>query len=94
LLKGTDILILVYTDHTNLHYYQDPRKIGPRVARYLPEWKQYNMLLEYKPGATNWADELSRRQDHDTGENPLNDDVTIWPDKYFCEEHTWIRVTD
>jgi hypothetical protein len=52
------------------------------------------MLLEYKPGATNRADKLSRRQDHDTGENPLNEDVTVWPDKYFCEEHTRIRVTD
>jgi hypothetical protein len=37
LLKGTEIPILVYTDHANLHYYRDPRKIGPRVAGYLPE---------------------------------------------------------
>jgi hypothetical protein len=37
LLKGTEIPILIYTDHANLHYYQDPRKIGPRVAGYLPE---------------------------------------------------------
>jgi len=53
LLKGTSIPVLVYTDHTNLRYYRDPRKIGPRVAGYLPEQEQYNMLLEYKPGATN-----------------------------------------
>jgi hypothetical protein len=52
------------------------------------------MLLEYKPGATNRADELSRRQDHDTGNNPINEDVTVWPDHYFCEEHTKIRVFD
>jgi hypothetical protein len=37
LLKGTEIPILIYTDHANLHYYWDPRKIGPRVAGYLPE---------------------------------------------------------
>jgi hypothetical protein len=37
LLKGTSIPILVYTDHANLRYYRDPRKIGPRVAGYLPE---------------------------------------------------------
>jgi len=56
LLKGTEIPILVFTDHANLCYYRDPRKIGPRVAGYLPEQEQYNILLEYKPGATNWAD--------------------------------------
>ena len=37
LLKGTTIPVLVYTDHANLRYYQEPRKIGPRVAGYLPE---------------------------------------------------------
>ena len=94
LLKGTTIPVLVYTDHTNLRYYRDPRKIGPRVAGYLPEREQYNMLLKYKPGATNRADELSRRHDHDTGENPINEDVTVWPDRYFCETHTRIRVMD
>jgi len=53
LLKGTEIPILVFTDHADLRYYRDPRKIGPRVAGYLPEQEQYNILLEYKPGATN-----------------------------------------
>jgi len=47
-------------DHNNLHYYRDPRKIGPWVAGYLPEREQYNIILEYKPGATNRADTLSR----------------------------------
>jgi len=60
LLKGTEIPVLVYTDHANLCYYRDPRKIGPRVAGYLPEREQYNILLEYKPGTTNRADALSR----------------------------------
>ena len=94
LLKGTTILVLVYTDHANLCYYREPRKIGPRVAGYLPEREQYNILLEYKPGATNRADELSRREDHDTGSNPINEDVTVWPDHYFCKQHTKIQVFD
>ena len=94
LLKGTTIPVLVYTNHANLRYYWDPRKIGPRVAGYLPEREQYNILLEYKPGATNRADELSRREDHDTGNNPDNDNVTVWPDNYFCDQHTRIHVHD
>ena len=59
--------VLVYTDHANLRYYQDPRKMGPRVAGYLPKHKQYNIVLEYKPGTTNRADELSCHEDHNIG---------------------------
>jgi len=91
LLKGTETPVLVYTDHVNLRYYRDPRKIGPQVAGYLPEREQYNILLEYKPGATNCADALSRQPDY-KGPNPDNKDVLVWPDKYFCENHTAIRV--
>jgi len=90
LLKGTEKPVLVYTDHANLCYYRDPRKIGPRVTGYLPEQEQYNMILEYKPGASNQADSLSRREDHDDGSNPENEDITVWPSKYFCERHTSI----
>ena len=93
LLKGTMIPVLVYTDHANLRYYREPRKIGPRVAGYLPEREQYNILLEYKPGATNRADALSRRPDYE-GPNEINDDVTVWPDHYFCDKHTSIHVFD
>jgi len=93
LLKGTAIPVLVFMDHNNLRYYRDPRKIGPQVAGYLPEREQYNIILEYKPGATNRADALSRRPDYE-GINPANEDVTVWPDKYFCENHTSIHVFD
>jgi len=77
LLKGTTIPVLVFTDHANLHYYQEPRKIGPCISGYLLEQEQYNIILEYKPGTTNHADALSRRPDY-KGPNPINDDVTIW----------------
>ena len=80
-------------DYANLRYYRDACKIGPWVAGYLPEREQYNILLEYKPGATNRADALSRRPNYDTG-NADNEDVVVWPDKYFCEEHTVIQVFD
>jgi hypothetical protein len=94
LLKGTTIPIIVYTDHANLRYYRDPCKIGPRVAGYLPEREQYNIILEYKPGATNRADALSRRPDYEVDGNPDNEDVVVWPDHYFCKQHTCIHVAD
>ena len=76
LLKGTEIPVLVFTDHANLHYYRDLQKIGLCVAGYLPEREQYNMLLEYKPGATNRADGLSRRPDYE-GDNTDNNNVLV-----------------
>jgi hypothetical protein len=94
LLKGTSIPVIVYTNHANLRYYRDPCKIGPRIVGYLPEREQYNIILEYKPGATNRADALSRRPDYEVMGNPDNEDITVWPDHYFCEQHTRIRVAD
>ena len=63
------------------------------MAGYLPEREQYNILLEYKPGATNHTDALSQRPNYE-GPNPDNEDVLVWPDKYFCENHTSICVFD
>ena len=63
------------------------------MAGYLPECEQYNILLEYKPGASNRADGLSRREDHDDSSNPENEDITVWPNKYFCKQHMHIRVS-
>ena len=63
------------------------------MAGYLPEREQYNILLEYKPGATNHANALSRRPDYE-GPNPDNEDVLVWPNEYFCEHHMSIKVFD
>jgi hypothetical protein len=94
LLKETLTPVLVYTDHTNLWYYCDPHKIRPHVAGYLPEREQYNILLEYKPGVTNHADALSCCPNYEVKGNLGNKDITVWPDKYFCETYTCIRVMD
>jgi hypothetical protein len=94
LLKETSIPVLVYTDHTNLQYYCDPCKIRPHIAGYLPEREQYNILLEYKPGATNHADALSCCPDYKVDRNSDNKDITVWLDKYFCKTHTCIHVAD
>jgi hypothetical protein len=85
---------LVYTDHANLRYYREPWKIGPRIAGYISEIAQYNIQLEYKPGATNQADTLSCQPDYEVEGNPDNKDVTVLPDKYFCDHHTHLCVID
>jgi hypothetical protein len=85
---------LVYTDHTNLQYYHDPHKIEPHITGYLPEREQYNILLEYKLGPTNCADALSHHPNYEVEGNLDNEDITVWPDKYFCETYTCIYIMD
>ena len=75
LLEGTEIPVLVYTNHANLRYYREPCKISPRIAGYLLELAQYNILLEYKPEATNRADALSCCPDYEVKGNPENKDI-------------------
>ena len=93
LLKGTKIPVLVFTDYANLRYYRDPRKIGPHITGYLLEREQYNILLEYKPGVTNCVDALSHQPDYE-GNNPDNNNILVWPDEYFCNQHMAIQVFD
>ena len=60
----------------------------------IPKLAQYHMVLKYKPGATNHADALSRWPDYEVEGNPDNEDITVLPEKYFCNTHTSIRVMD
>jgi hypothetical protein len=77
-----------------LRYYREPQKIEPCVAGYIPEITQYNIQLEYKPGATNRVDALSCRPNYEVEGNPNNKDITVLPDKYFCDHHMHLHVMD
>jgi RNase H-like domain found in reverse transcriptase/Reverse transcriptase (RNA-dependent DNA polymerase) len=59
LLKCAKHPVLVIMDHANLTYYRHPHKIGQRVAGYIVKYKQYDIQLAYRPGASNRADALS-----------------------------------
>jgi RNase H-like domain found in reverse transcriptase len=59
LLKGAAHPVLVITDHANLQFHQHAHKIGPCIAGYIAEHKQYNIQLVYKPSTSNQADTLS-----------------------------------
>ena len=82
LLKCAKYPVLIITDHANLTYYQHPHKIGQRVAGYIGEYKQYDIQLAYRPGASNRADVLSRRPDY--APDPYNDEpVVALPEHLF-----------
>jgi len=60
--------------------------LGPRVNGYVTELAEYHIQLVYKPGAVNWADELSRRPDL----TPTDDDelTLVLPDHLFVSPDT------
>jgi len=52
-LLGSPHPILIYTNHSNLQYWKEPRKINRRVAREFQELSEYNFILKHIPGSTN-----------------------------------------
>ena len=82
-IAGSPHDIIIYTDHANLLYWQEPHKINRRVARAVIQLAEYRIKLVHIPGTKNThADALSRRPDYDTGDNN-NQDVTVLPKELF-----------
>ncbi|SJL18406.1 uncharacterized protein ARMOST_21995 [Armillaria ostoyae] len=73
----------IWTDHQNLQYFRKPQKLNRRQARWVTELAEYHFVLKHKPGTANVkADLLSRRSDHDQGEDD-NGDITILSPEHF-----------
>ncbi|SJL06853.1 uncharacterized protein ARMOST_10195 [Armillaria ostoyae] len=73
----------IWTDHQNLQYFRKPQKPNRRQARWVTELAEYHFILKHKPGTANVkADLLSRRSDHDQGEDD-NGDITVLSPEHF-----------
>ncbi len=82
-LAGAPHQIVIHTDHSNLLYWKEPRKISRRIACEFQELQEYNFILKHIAGNKNArADALSRRPDYDTGEED-NDNVVVLPSEVF-----------
>jgi hypothetical protein len=86
-LAGSPHKVVVFTDHMNLQYWQDPHKISRRVARQVLRLAEYDIKLRHIPGKTNGrADALSWLPNYNQGEDD-NEDVTVLP------EHLFVRLS-
>jgi len=84
LFLGAMHAICVCTDHKNLQYFHNPRKITGRQARWIEFLQDFNYTLEHIPGSTNTvADLLSRRKDLNKGVDS-NEPCILLPDHLFA----------
>ncbi|SJL16077.1 uncharacterized protein ARMOST_19593 [Armillaria ostoyae] len=73
----------IWTDHQNLQYFCKPQKLNRRQAQWVAELAKYHFVLKHKPGTANIkADLLSRRSDHDQGEDNNNDIIVLSPEHF------------
>ncbi|KAL0163553.1 hypothetical protein M9458_039306, partial [Cirrhinus mrigala] len=73
-LEGAIHPFQVITDHKNLQYLRDAKRLCPRQARWSLFFFRFNFSITYRPGPKNIrADALSRLHDHpETSEKPDN----------------------
>ncbi len=73
----------IWMDHQNLQYFRKSQKVNRRQARWITELAEYHFTLHHKAGTTNKkVDLLSRRADHDQGQDD-NDQVIVLTPEHF-----------
>ena len=79
-LQGAEHTVEIHSDHKNLEYFMTAKKLNRRQARWSLELANYNFTLVHKPGHTmGRADALSRRPDHERGQDDNDGVILIEP---------------
>ena len=88
-LEGAKHPILIWTDHKNLTYIREAKRLGPRQARWALLFSRFNFTLTYKPGSKNVrADALSRIYQGEVTPKTTNTN-TILPSTRVVGVVTW-----
>src|ERR1019366_2501017 len=83
-LAGTRDPVTVLTDHANLTYWKEPRKVNRRVARWFAERLAYHLRIQHVPGKIHAAaDMLSRPPGQDEGKDD-NSNLVLLPQSTFA----------
>ncbi len=86
-LEGATHPFLVLTDHKNLEYLQDAKRLNPRQARWALFFTRFNFKISYHPGPRNVkADALSRIQ---ATEETLEEPEGILPADIITSPIVW-----
>src|ERR1700691_3412965 len=86
---GSPHRTVIFTDHQNLTYFQQPQWLTRRQARWVAELMEYDVKLTHKAGKQMIvADALSRRADYGQGQYEDNVDGTA------LLEDLWIKLLD
>ncbi|KAK3524080.1 hypothetical protein QTP70_018012 [Hemibagrus guttatus] len=90
-LEGAKHLFTVLTDHKNLEYLRDAKRLNPCQARWALFFTRFNFTISYRPGSKNVkADALSRIH---SPEESTDDPEPIIPKKLFVSPITWSEET-
>ncbi len=86
-LEGAQHPFIVLTDHKNLQYLRDAKRLNPRQARWALFFTRFNFTISYRPGPKNIkADALSRLYtSNESEERP----VSILPAKIIISPIQW-----
>jgi hypothetical protein len=83
-LVGSPHKVRIYTDHANLQYWREARKIPDKIRRYITILSEYDIEIFHQPGKKNRADVLSRRPDFEReAKKAKQEEVVALPDHLF-----------
>ena len=92
LLLGAPHPIQILCDHKNLGYWRTAQKLNRRQARWALFLSEFDYELIHVPGTKMvQSDALSRRSDHDPGDND-NEDMLVLPDARFARNLSVYRT--
>jgi hypothetical protein len=83
ILEGATHPVEVLNDHRNLTYFQTAQNLNRRQARWALFLSRFNISLVHRAGKHSAKpDALSRRADHNTGEDDNKDEVLLRPELF------------
>ncbi len=89
-LEGAQEPFIVLTDHKNLEYLREAKRLNPRQARWDLFFTRFHFSISYRPGSRNLkADALSRlhapEEDNQEPEPILSEDIFLSPIQWAPE---------
>ena len=83
-LEGLPLQFEIQSDHKNLEYWRTAQNLTRRQARWALYLSRFDFVITHKPGTSNGrADALSRRPDHQHGDDEDNlAQVMLKPERF------------